>query len=233
MEPILTSTLASAGVKLVGGVLGNIFDKPKQLPDIPVYTNTLKYGATLRDVLKEREREGLDVAQRESVRSGTALGGAYLTNVNQIQKQINDIYGRQVSSFEMQQMMTQSQWGMEQAKVAYGESARQSANWQGTIGDVFGSLAAIPTKMYQRNRQQDILGQMKTMIPETPETNQGNPTMDLFNNVLMLNSLQSLKGTTIDSKIWDSVMGSTANDLVYKMMGMSDYQPKPEISPLR
>ena len=227
---LLASTLATAGIKLGGGILGNLFGGRQALPDIPVYANVLKYGSDLRGVLGEQQREALGVSQRESLRAGGVLSGAYLENVADIQKQINDIYGRNVSSFALQQSMMQSQWAMEQAKVSYGEGVQSRANWQSTIGDVFGTIAAYPSKQYQANRQTELRELFESKIPSTPETTQNNPMMDLFNNYLMLKTV----GSEVNSKLWDVGMGKILDAIQTQMWNKQfGYNPQPIITPLR
>jgi len=209
MDPILGTILTQAGIQLVGGITGKLFGGEEELQDRPWGAMRASYAAELQDILGGQKEKAFGVARREATRTGTALGGAYLESVTQIEQQISDIFGREMSQFEMKQMEMQAQWGMEQAKVKYAESAQARQETQGMVGNIFGTLAAYPKMKYQAERQKELTGKFETAMgkipeikPVTAETNWMNSLLRLqyfkllgFNSPAMETQMQTLINT--------------------------------------
>jgi len=203
--------LTMAGIKLGGWALSEIFggDEPG-LASLQTGAMRSRYAASLQDISGGRRGEALSVARRESARSGTALGGAYLENVVQIEQQINDIIGREISQYEMQLMGAELDWESKRREVAYAGQVQRKASRQAAIGDIFGTVAAYPLLKEQKNLRKTRWEEIKTLLfpMEGEEKNEDKELSagDLFNRWMMATEILK-SGVGIDTKEWEKGIG--------------------------
>jgi len=184
---------------LGGGIIGELFGGQEELRDLPFAAEKARYAASLRETLAGEVGESQAILRREAMRSGTALGGAYLEGVSQLEQKRMEIFGRELSKYEIQQVAAQRAWQQQQAQVAYQAGVSRRQGIRELIGGAAGALAAYPMMKYQQGEQvkatERMEGFLEGMKPTVPATGQ----TDLYNRFLMA---KMLAAETHDER-WD------------------------------
>lgn len=159
MDPLTIATGVSIGGRILGGLFGG-----EEEPPTPAWGAQRTYFEhQLRKMLKPQEEEAVGRLRLEASRGSGLSGGAYLSGVVDIQKKFNEVMGRELSAYEMQQANARLQWGMQRSMMKAQQPSRFGQVLEGVAGDVAGYFG---TKALGEQRA-GFLGQMKDMSEET------------------------------------------------------------------
>jgi len=160
MEP-LTMMALTAGFKGVGSIIGAALQP--ELEPYPFEAERAAYSGYVTKELQKQRGEALPAVRMEAQRSGLPMGGAYLESVTDIEKQLSELRGREISKFEISQMGARREWEQKRAMSRYGKSQGIA----GAVAGTFGEAAAIPMGMYSEQMRQQTLDLDKMFLAYT------------------------------------------------------------------
>jgi len=134
MDPLTIAT----GVSIGGRLLGGLFGGKGEIPEPAWGAQRTYFEHQLRKMLRPQREEALSSLRLEASRGGGLSGGAYLSGVVDIQKRFQDIMGRELGAYEMQQATARQQWSMQRAMTQYQQPSRLGQTLEGISGDVAG-----------------------------------------------------------------------------------------------
>ncbi len=133
-DPLTIATGVSIGGRILGGLFGGGGE-----PAEPAWGAQRTYFEhQLRKMLKPQEEEAVSRLRLEASRGGGLSGGAYLSGIVDIQKKFNEVMGRELSAYEMQQANARLQWGMQKSMMQAQQPSRLGQFFEGVAGDIAG-----------------------------------------------------------------------------------------------
>jgi hypothetical protein len=175
----LVALLAQAGIQLGTHYLSQKISGDKRLADISWGGERVTFAKNLREQLEEQRVESQSAFRLEAQRAGLASAGAYLAGMAEIEKGLDEIFGRQMSEFEIRQIAGKRSWRQEQARFA-----AQQEGWGERIGRIGGQLSAIPLAMYQHEQTENITQRMEELYSQIPENKPATGQLNAFNQFL-------------------------------------------------
>jgi len=160
MEP-LTMMALTAGFKGIGSLVG-AYMQP-DLPPYPAGQESALYSAYLTKEIQKQRREALPAIRMEAQRAGLPLGGAYLSGVADVEKQLSELRSREISKFEISQMAAKREWEQKRTMARYEKKQAIAGAW----GGLFGEAAAIPMGAYSEQVRQQTLDLDKMFLAYT------------------------------------------------------------------
>jgi hypothetical protein len=134
----MTNLLASLGVSIGGRILGGLFGGGGEPAEPAWGAQRTYFEHQLRKMLRPQREEALSSLRLEASRGGGLSGGAYLSGVVDIQKKFNEVMGRELSAYEMQQASARAQWGMQKSMMQAQQPSRLGQVFEGIAGDIAG-----------------------------------------------------------------------------------------------
>lgn len=192
MNPLIP-ILAQAGISVFGKALAGAQQPP--MPTMEWGAERAKFSHFLREQLIPQREEAIRRLRLEAARSGTAMGGAYLEGVTGIMQKGEEIFGREISRFEIEQSLAQRQWGQQMAMLRY----QRGQEKQQLTESIFGTLAAVPGQIYGAQQQQEVTQAITAGLP----TGQAQQATGLLNpmNLLVLSQLALKSGDIEQMKL--------------------------------
>ena len=158
-DAILGATIAKIGSSLIGGIVSEIQGTP-ELESLNWEAERTLFMGRLREAIEARGEEATSRARLEAERIGTPLGGSYLQAVSEIEKNLNELFAREVGTFEIQQAGAKREWVGKQAMVRLQGQQAQNQMWQEIIGGIGGTIGGAITAQYERNLFENYFGRM-------------------------------------------------------------------------
>jgi len=175
MGPLAT-ILASAGISIAGKVFGGAMAPP--MPEMQWGAERARFASFLQQQLVPQREEAIGRLRLEAARTGTAMGGEYLRGVSEIQQRMDEIFGREVSRFELEQAGARRGWEQQMGMLRY----QRGQERQQRVESIFGTMAAIPGQIYGAQQQQALTQAITSRLP----TGQVQPATGLLNPVMAL-----------------------------------------------
>lgn len=197
----LAAFLLNAGIKTRTEMVASFFDKPKTLPDINWGAERAEFAKYWREHLEEQRELSQGAFRLEAQRAGLASGGAYLEGMAEIETNLDEIFGRQLSKFEIEQASAKRAWRQKQAmfKASYEE------DWGDRIRRIGGYVSGAPLAAYGAQKEEDILGRLQGIYENIPQNYPATEQSNLLNQ-LLLAVIQN--DTTLARELGKSLMGS-------------------------
>lgn len=187
MRGTLLPILAQAGITIAGKGIAGMQQPP--MPTMEWGAERTRFAHFLREQLIPQREEGIGRLRLETSRAGTAMGGAYLEGVSEIEQRMDEVFGREVSRFEIEQMQAKRGWSQQMEMLRY----QRGQERQQLTESIFGTLAAIPT---QYGAAQTQAATTEAITSGLAGLGQTQPSTGLLNpmNLLILSQLAMKSG---------------------------------------
>lgn len=168
----LIPILASAGISIAGKIFGGM--AAPAMPEMQWGAERARFASFLQQQLVPQREEAIGRLRLETARTGTAMGGAYLRGVSEIQQRMTEVFGREVSRFELEQAGARRGWEQQMGMLRY----QRGQERQQRVESIFGTMAAIPGQLYGAQQQEALTQAITSRLPTggiQPATQMMNP----------------------------------------------------------
>lgn len=199
MNP-LVAILAQAGISLAGKGITGAMQPP--MPTMQWGAESARFASFLQEQLRPQAVESISRLRLEAARTGTPMGGAYLEGVSEIEQRLDEIFGREISRFEIEQMQAKRGWGQQMEMLRY----QRGQERRGMVESMFGTLAAIPGQMYGAEQQARTTEAMTSVLGGMGETQPATGMLDPLNALIMSQMAQFLGDTDTTRTLLQQMM---------------------------
>lgn len=161
-DALIASAAIGTGSRLIGAIVGEIQGTP-ELESLNWEAERTLFMGRLREAIEARGEEATSRARLEAERIGTPMGGSYLQAVTDIEKNLNELFAKEVGTFEIQQAGAKREWAGKQAMVKLQGQQAQNRMWQEVIGGIGGDISGAITAQWEGNLFENYYG--RTVSP--------------------------------------------------------------------
>jgi len=198
---ILATLGKQAGIQGIGYLLSRLFGKEPEIPDIKWGAERAEYMSRLEKEMGIQRKKTLPVLRRESVRAGTPMGGAYLESVTEMENKMNEILGREMSQFELNQVQAERSWAQKGALSHYAWETQKQEELKGAIGTMAGTMAAYPRLEYGEAKEKIEYERQRDLIERMAQVKMGGPLIAEAVSAIIKEMVKLGFG---DTKAWES-----------------------------
>jgi len=158
MGPLAT-ILASAGISIGGKIFGGM--AAPAMPEMQWGAERARFASFLQQQLIPQREEAIGRFRLEAGRVDAPMGSAYLRGVSEIQQRMDEIFGREVSRFELEQAGARRGWEQQMGMLGY----QRGQERQQRVESIFGTAAAIPGQLYGALQQEALTQAITSRLP--------------------------------------------------------------------
>lgn len=156
---LIGGAIAKIGTSLLGGVMSEIQGTP-ELESLNWESERAMFMGRLREAIEARGEEAVSRVRLETERVGTPLSGSYLQAVTDIEKNLDELFAKEVGAFSIQQAGAKREWAGKQALVRLEGRQGRNQMWQEVIGGIGGAVGGAFTSQYEGKLFESYLDKM-------------------------------------------------------------------------
>lgn len=200
----LAAFLISAGIKTGGEIIGGMLPKAK-LPDVPFDAMSAEYAYELRGLTEEQREQSQAAFKLEAQRAGIASSGTYLEGMAEIESRLGEVFGREMSKYQIGQGRTKTQWSQQQAMFGAQQEATQG--WGARIGRITGYWSGAPLVAYEQTKEKEVSGKLQPIYDAIKENSSSTELLDFFIKYLLGNKERDMRMPAEMGEVLESPYG--------------------------